>query len=322
MSQNVNLIRRAMLEQDPNTLGQLATELFQRDPLNNDFRGAAPFGVTGVVPSTADTGDCVYLVSASGGTMTFAVCDPSDPTKMPAFGVIEHKGSSTSAWIRPFGVMGEYESSGLTAGSLYVVGSDGALAKFGGSNYPAAGSTVQNVGVALSTTKLLIVPGFGAQSSAGGDLDYINVAASSVLTNSTTETTLLSYTIPANTLRAGSRIEIDFAGITPATNSTDTFLPKLKFGSTDVLGLTAKDAANNDTFCGKITAAVRSTTSLFPMGFVQHGVVGTTHPKPISHAAVTIDATAAIVLALTGTWSVADPGNTARADVLRVRIKR
>lgn len=320
MSQNVNLIRQALLEGNPATLGALSTELFERVPSCNDFRGVPPVFVTGVVGSTVGTGKCVYVSSASAGTITFGLADPSDPTKMPAVGIIEYKPTSTSAVVRPFASMGEYETSGLTAGSTYVVGSDGALAKSGGSNYPAAGSLVQNVGVAFSTTKLLI--GGAAGNAAGSASSYVAVAASAALTASSTETTMGTYTIPANTLRAGSVIEVEFSGICTATNGTDTFLPKLLLGAgANMLGHSALDVANNDTFTGLVKIVCRSTTSAYPVGLSQLGTPGSAHPRPVASAALTHDATVAQEVKLTGTFSSTNAGNSARLDVFNVTVR-
>lgn len=321
MTANVNLIHQAAL--DGNLFANLCTEIFQRDVLSKDFRGMAQVYMSAVCGASDAVGACVYLVSASGGTMTVATADPSNPTKLPAIGIIAHKQSSTSCVIQPLGFMGEATLSGLTAGSLYVVGSDGQVAKFGGSNYPAAGSTVQNLGLALSTTTLLLMPALGAQTSAGGNLDYANVAAGTVLTNSTTETTLLSYTIPANTLRAGSIIEIDYAGLIVSAQSTDTFLPKLYIGSSaNILGHAALNSTTNDIFTGKVSVLCRSTTSAFPVGDSLHGPPASATPLPVAHAALTIDATVAQIVALKGTWSVAHADNQARGDVLRVQVRR
>ena len=324
MSQNTNLVHQAVLEGNPSGLLALASELFQRDPQCSDFRAVAPVMLTGVCAAANTTGMAVYLASASGGTMTFAQADPADPTKMPAVGIIEYKQSSTSCVVRPFSQLGEYTASGLTAGTMYVVGSDGLLAKFGGSNYPAAGSVIQNVGLAISTTVLLMLPGFGAQSSAGGELDYVNVAAGTVLTNSTVKTTLLSYTIPANTLRAGSKIEIDFAGLIVAANGADEFLPELFIGASAVnmLAHAALNSTTNDIFTGFAKVAVRSTTSAFPVGQSIHGPPASATWLPMPHVAQVIDATAAVVVALKGTWNAANAGNQARGAILRVRVKR
>ncbi len=260
-----------------------------------------------------------FLYLKSDGS--YATCDPSDPTKMPAVAYLEEKLSSTSGALRPLGEIGEVSVAGLTDATAYVVGSDGLPAKLGGSNYPTAGSVIQQVGFSLSTSVLLLVPGI-ASGVGNGDLDYVNTAAGTVLTNSTTETTLLSYTIPANTLRARSVIEIDYAGLIVSAQSTDTFLPKLYIGATAITGHAALNSTTNDIFTGNAKVAVRSTTSVFPVGNSLHGPPASATPLPLTHAAVTIDATAAIVIALKGTWSVAHADNQARGDILRVRVRR
>jgi hypothetical protein len=325
---NENLFRQAMLSQDPNTLGALATQIAYRDPLCSDIRFAPPSYMIGSCVAGLNTGEFVYMSSTSSGVPIFTLANPANPTTMPAIGIVEYKPSSTSCVVRPLSVLGEFTSSGMTAGATIVVGSDGKPASIGGGNYPAAGSTIQNVGLALSATNLLIYPALGAQSSAGGDLDYVNIAAGTNITNTTDETTTLSYTIPANVLRAGSKIEIDFAGTVTEAQSSDTFEPILKVGITTLVGATdllahaALNSTTADIFTGKGTLICRSTTSMYPVGNSVHGPAASATPLPWTNAAVTYDASLALMIALRGAWSVAHADNQAQGEILRVRVKR
>jgi len=324
MPQHINLVHQAFTEQ--NTSAQnayaFATEVFQRDALDNDFRALPPVILTGVCGASDETGMCVYLASASGGVMTFAKAVPADPTKMAAVGIIVYKPTSTSCVVRPFACLGEVTLTGLTAGTTYVVGSDGLVAKFGGANYPSAGSVIQVIGKAISTTLLLIDPALAAAGD-GGSAEYVLTAASSALTASSTETTMGSYNIEANTLRAGSIIDVEWAGICTATNAADTFTQKLYLGAgADMLSIAALDVANNDIFTGRVSISVRSTTAAFPRGEGFLGTPGTAAFKPISHTALVHDATIDQLVKFTGTWSSNNAGNSARLDVFRVKVKR
>jgi hypothetical protein len=83
---------------------------------------------------------------------------------------------------------------------------------------------------------------------------YTNVAASTALTASSTETLFsTNYSIPANTLVPGQLIKISYWGIVTASNASDTFASVLRIGGlagTALFTHTATDATNNDIFLG------------------------------------------------------------------------
>lgn len=150
-------------------------------------------------------------------------------------------------------------------------------------------------------------------------------AAGTALSNSTTETALASYSIPANYLRAGSLIKFGWQGIATATNSTDTLLIKAYVGSTAVATGTATDVADNNIFEGQATVSIRT------IGSSGTFVATSNHTKvPAASltasrvseitASTTLDTTAAVVLSVKGTWSVASASNSCRADTFWVEI--
>jgi hypothetical protein len=162
-----------------------------------------------------------------------------------------------------------------------------------------------------------------------GGLVYANTSASAAHTN-TTDAALFdkTYSIPANTLVAGSMLKIRFQGIATATNSTDTLAIKLMIGGvsgTALLTGTATDVANNDIFCGEFTLVVRTAgVSGTCVGFGSHSKVpaasGTAVPVYEILASTTIDTTAAQQVGVWADWSVASAGNSARLDILSVEI--
>jgi hypothetical protein len=163
-----------------------------------------------------------------------------------------------------------------------------------------------------------------------GGLAYSNTAASSAHTNSTDEALFsTNYSIPANTLKAGTVIKVRFQGIATATNSSDTLTIKLYLGGlagTAILTGTATDVVNNNIFAGEATIVVRTAGASGT--FV---AVGTHTDVPAASgtaahditeitASTTIDTTAAQVIGVGADWSAADPGNSARLDILTVEI--
>jgi len=82
-----------------------------------------------------------------------------------------------------------------------------------------------------------------------GGVVYRTVAAGTAHAASTTETLVGSYSIPADTLKAGTVIKVRFQGIATATASTDTLTVKLYIGGltgTAILTGTATNATNDD----------------------------------------------------------------------------
>lgn len=176
------------------------------------------------------------------------------------------------------------------------------------------------------TGALLIDKGFGTKIVPV--LAYNQAAAGTALTNSTTETALGSYTIPANTLQVGSLIQIRFGGIATATNSTDTLAIKAYIGGlsgTALISMTATDVADNNVFTGEYEIAIRTIGASGTM--VGQGTFksipaaeGTMTIKDDILASTAIDTTADQVIAVSGTWSAQSASDSCRLDFLRVIV--
>jgi len=176
------------------------------------------------------------------------------------------------------------------------------------------------------TTALIVYVDLNASLRRG--LQYVNVAASSAHTNTTTEALFdKTFTIPANTLRAGDVLRVRYQGIATATNSTDTLTIKLYFGGltgTAILAGTATDVENNNIFAGDATIVLRTVGSSGT--FVAYGVhtdvpaASGTAQNDITEitASTAIDTTAAIVIGVGADWSVANASDSARLDILTV----
>jgi len=163
-----------------------------------------------------------------------------------------------------------------------------------------------------------------------GRLAYLNTAPSSTITNTAAETAFdTSYSIPPNSLKAGSLVKIKYQGIAPSTNATDTLTIRLRFGGlagTVLLAGTATDVANNNIFAGEFEVAIRTAGASGTMvGYGTHTEVpaasGTAvHDITEVLPATTVDTTAAQVVNVTATWSVANAANQVRLDFMRVEI--
>ncbi|HEX4129965.1 MAG TPA: capsid cement protein [Pirellulales bacterium] len=160
---------------------------------------------------------------------------------------------------------------------------------------------------------------------ASGDqipLRYAAVAASSAVTNTTTETAFSNtHTIPANTLQVGDVLKIRAQTIAPATNSTDTLTLKLKIGSTVIAVTAATDVANNDIGYFDAMVVVRANGSggtIVAAGAQGLGTPGTVTSKPFNLAATAIDTTVDQLISVSATWSVANAGDSCRLDLFTV----
>lgn len=189
------------------------------------------------------------------------------------------------------------------------------------------GAIAASAGIA-STGRITTTDGVtsGTARVVGGRA-YTNTAASAAITNTTTETLFdAQYSIPADTLKAGTRVRIKYQGIATATNSTDTLAVKCYIGGlsgTALITHAATDVDDNDIFCGEVELIVRTigTGGTF---------VATTKYNALAQAATAvlqgfvastaIDTTAAQVIGVSAEWSVASTANSCRLDILSVDI--
>lgn len=158
---------------------------------------------------------------------------------------------------------------------------------------------------------------------------YANTAASTAVTNTTTETEFdTNYTFAGGSLSDGQVIKIRFQGIATSTNSTDTLTIKLYIGGksgTALIAEAATDVADNNVFSGEYVLVVRSTgASGTIVGCGTYKSVpaaeGTATYKDDILASTTIDTTAAQRVAVSAAWSVASASNSCRLDILTVEV--
>lgn len=143
--------------------------------------------------------------------------------------------------------------------------------------------------------------------------DSVAIADSSPVSNTVSETIVGTYTIPANSLRKGSVLEILAALIATATNATDTFQYRVRLGGiggTVIADTTAIDLANNDVAVIRAQVVVRAEGAAGTFVAASQSISKTT-ANPVLTSQVTIDTTAAITVVVTITESVASAGNSA-----------
>ena len=116
--------------------------------------------------------------------------------------------------------------------------------------------------------------GAGSKMYVGGQANA-DVAAGSTTATSDAENECSEYVIPANTLVAGSTIRCRWVTATSASNSTDTLITRLRFGSnttassnTEVAVNSAVDQTNGDFSVGDMIIQVRTATTAVAFGTI------------------------------------------------------
>lgn len=177
-------------------------------------------------------------------------------------------------------------------------------------------------------TNLVLNTKSGLQAVSKGVI-YTNTAASTAITNTTTEALFDKYaTIPAQTLRAGDLIKIRYQGIATATDSTDTLTVVLYIGGltgTALITHAATDVANSNVFSGEYELIIRTvgtTGTMVGCGTAKSipAAEGTATYKDDILASTTINTNTAQVIGVSADWSVAAAANSVRLDFLRVEI--
>lgn len=182
-------------------------------------------------------------------------------------------------------------------------------------NFKLLGTTV---GATVDGDSKVNVRLFGhADSGAAG---FANVAAATVITNSTAELTFDQfYTIPAGLLKAGMTVKVRAVVVCPSTNSTDTLTLRLYFNGTGVVASAAVDVANNDVGVLDMDVIIRTdgASGTFVGGGTSN-LAGTTKNGALGSTAV--DTTAAVICKCTAQWSAASASDQARLDIFDVQL--
>ncbi len=184
-------------------------------------------------------------------------------------------------------------------------------------------------GIGTITTATITTLTTGAAGGRVGSLVYSNTAASTTIGNTGAAETLfdLSYTIPANTLAAGTKVRIRYAGFGVTGIGSDTFASKLYIGGssggTALITAATTALATNGTFTGECELIQRSTGAtgaFYSCGtYKLPSAEGTMTVKDDVVIGSTLNTAAQQAVVVTGTWN-SNNANSVRLDMLFVEI--
>lgn len=160
-----------------------------------------------------------------------------------------------------------------------------------------------------------------------GGVASVSVAAATPITGATeTETNFsTSYTLPANSLTAGSTVRIRAQGIHTATTGTETHTMLLKLGSTTLASVASLDPANADVWVWDFELVCRTVGAVGTVvgaGWFSSGPSGTGSAKGVALGSTVIDTTAALVIACAiDRQATATDSDSAQLEILTVRVE-
>jgi len=152
--------------------------------------------------------------------------------------------------------------------------------------------------------------GSGSKMYVGGQANA-DVAAGSTTATSDAENECTEYVIPANTLVAGSTIRVRWVTVTSASNSTDTLITRLRFGTsttassnTECAVNTAVDQTNADFSVGDMVIQIRTATTAVAFGTISDSdALGSKLVSAQFEPSFTVDVTAANYINVTTLFS-------------------
>lgn len=221
-------------------------------------------------------------------------------------------------------------NEGSKSSSLFVALSTDASGTFTTLTATTATITTLNSGTGglTSTGRITTTDGVsGGTARVVGGLAYSNTAPSSAVGGTSAETAFdTAYTMPANTLKAGTVMKVRYQGIATTGVGSDTFAHKLYIGGisgTALISAGAAQLATNATFLGEFTLICRTagaTGTMVGYGtYKQSSAEGTMTVKDVKLASTTINTTANQAITVSGTWNTTN-ANSCRLDVLTVEI--
>jgi hypothetical protein len=312
--------------------------------------------IVGMVKVFKNTGSTNNLVLKDSAASTLATLAPGD------WGVIVHNGT---AWVAmTSSALASILATASTWTALQTFGAGAALKDSASYLYDDGDATkkaaFQVSGVTTGTTRTLMVPDasgtlaladsaqtFSAAQTFSGGLastgaltttdgvssgptrkvgGLVNAATAAVtLTNSTTETDLGTYTIPANTLKQGTVLRFRLAAHCTGNAGADTMTFRVKLGGTTLYTTAALAMVNNDVaiFEGELSAyaAPGASAAVAVNLSATSSVSGTFGTKGTALAAANYATNGALILKVTGQWSAASASDVLVADSYTVRIE-
>lgn len=204
------------------------------------------------------------------------------------------------------------------ADGLFVLDSSGQV-------LTASSSGLANPAAFTSTVTTTDGVSAGTARRVGGGV-FRQIAASTAITGATeTETNFdQAYTMPANTLKAGTRVKVRAQGIHTATTGSETHSILLKLGSTTLASKASIDPANNDIFFIDFELVIRTageSGTMVGCGLIATGANGTAAANAVHLAETAVDTTAEMDIAVAiDRQASATDGDSARLDFLTVDV--
>jgi hypothetical protein len=162
-----------------------------------------------------------------------------------------------------------------------------------------------------------------------GGTAFVDVATNDTITAAASNNAFVSfaqtYSIPANTLKAGTLVRVRlFVDVINAAAGTATLTINLRLGGTSVIATTAVDPAANDwqsiefTFVSR--AAPSAASAIVGVGRWNTSVAGTNVTKEAILQSTNFATNGALVIDSQAKWSAADATTTAQLEMLNVEI--
>ncbi len=269
-----------------------------------------------------ETGDFTFIKDANGDAATFNI------TISAAAGNID--GSATYVISENYGaVLLMYNGTEWSVDSSHKENVAQAVATFTTATITTANVTNLNTsGPTVSTGRITTTDGVASGTArVVGGLAYSNVAASTAVASTSVETLYdAQYSIPANTLKAGSVVKIRYQGIATTAVGTDTMAVKLYIGGTGgtaIISAAATTIVNGQDFLGEAELIVRTSgatgTFVGTGSYKVNSTIGTETIKDAVVASTTINTQAAQVVGVSVTYNTAN-ANSSRLDILSVEI--
>lgn len=185
--------------------------------------------------------------------------------------------------------------------------------------------TVLSDGTAITEGDFVTSGGTTGQVKSLGSstgLSYTSVADSAAIAATAAQTAYdKTFSIPANSLKVGSRIRVKAVGTVSTFTGTETLNAILRLGTTDFFATGAVDGTSGDIFTIEGEVVVRTigaSGTAYGTANVSLGAALTVTAKPIVKASTTIDTTAAISVNVTQTAS--STGETSVLNILSVDV--
>jgi hypothetical protein len=312
--------------------------------------GTTSHNVIGCVLGGAFTGDVLNIAMAGGGAGSQAVVVTSNVAHSGAIVSVAATGNlaggtgmvaqlsyatGTMAVATSGFLLNLVDTSGAQATSYCLqISSDNNEALYIPKGVVKITEAISADGGVTSAGQITTTDGVsGGTARVVGGRAYSATASGTTHTNTTDETVLGSYDIPASTLKAGTTLRVRFGVITPSTNAADTYTVRLRLGPTTLTGTAlittaATDVANNDVCVGNFALTARAAPGAAAEcvgcgtynNFAAYGA-GVGGAQLTTYLTETNFATNGILkLEVTGDWSAANASDQAHLDFMYVEI--